>query len=661
MPQPSTNPQWSCPQADRYVEFAPGVRAHRGWVDWLRANLGDDFEAMRDPPAAQALDKPGLGPSRRRRRIEADGRTVFLKTYTLGDAAQREWDAVLALARIGIATMTRVALGRAPDGRSLLITAQVPGGVSLERWVRRRLADGRAPQGKSKQALVEALAELAARLHAAGWVHRDLYLSHVFVCGDGPPWRLHLIDLARCLRPLPWRIPRWVAKDLAELLYSMPKSVFDETDQATLLKHYAAVRPGAGRGLPSVSAVWRKVAQIRRHDGRRRMGRWPVTLPAPADPDGPLRVAIFIERLDPAYGGAERSTRQYAARLAARGHDVTVFTTAPGPPLEAVNVVSWQKGSRRARPRRRRFRQAAAEVAAAGEFHIYHSLGYTASHNVLQPRAGVAAVQRAAKHGGRRPRSTSRSRHVDACERQAFLLTPPPFVAPISRFVAAQIREHYPPCADRVVPVFNGIDLAPLELGDREAERRRIRGELGIAEDETLFLLVAHDFRLKGLAWMIRAAAGLGEAPYRCVVIGRGRPGPYRKLAAGLGIGSRLQFLGAVERVVAYYAAADVLVHPTLYDTCSRVVLEALASGLPVITTAQNGAAEILQDGDAGWVVSSADALDELAGAMRRSMDPTWRWAAGEAARALRPRIDIERHVDEMIALYRRVLKEAGG
>ena len=260
------------PALEQYVQRADGLRVHREWEDWLKEHLGDTVEALFTPRTGEPLDKPGLASHRRRWRIEIGGRTVYLKTYTATDAAQVEWDAIFQLASVGIPTMRPVAFGRAASGASLLMTEQIPGGVSLEAWTRQLLADGRPPSGKAKARLIEAMAELAARLHLAGFVHRDLYLSHIFLRGEGPPWRLHLIDLARIFRPSPLRIGRWITKDLAALLYSMPKSVFDESDQAELLRHYGEQYEWKVKGrLPSVAAVWEKVAKIRRHDGRRRV------------------------------------------------------------------------------------------------------------------------------------------------------------------------------------------------------------------------------------------------------------------------------------------------------------------------------------------------------------------------------------------------------
>ena len=76
--------------------------------------------------------------------------------------------------------------------------------------------------------------------------------------------------------------------------------------------------------------------------------------------------------------------------------------------------------------------------------------------------------------------------------------------------------------------------------------------------------------------------------------------GPYRRLARSLGIAQTVHFLGFHSDIRECYAASDFFVLPTYYDPCSLVVLEALACGLPVITTLQNGAGELITDGRAG-------------------------------------------------------------
>ncbi len=100
--------------------------------------------------------------------------------------------------------------------------------------------------------------------------------------------------------------------------------------------------------------------------------------------------------------------------------------------------------------------------------------------------------------------------------------------------------------------------------------------------------------------------------PIHLLVCGSGEPGPFRRLANRLGLKDTVHFLGFYPEVETCYWSSDFFVQPTYYDPCSLVVLEALACGLPVITTAQNGASELLTDGVDGYVLTAPDAQEEL-------------------------------------------------
>ena len=100
------------------------------------------------------------------------------------------------------------------------------------------------------------------------------------------------------------------------------------------------------------------------------------------------------------------------------------------------------------------------------------------------------------------------------------------------------------------------------------------------------------NYRLKGLDPLLRGVARMRETPefaerakaFRLVVVGNPKFGAYEKLAARLGIAEQVRFVGHCREMRNAYFASDFLVHPTFYDPCSLVVLEALACGLPVIT-----------------------------------------------------------------------------
>ena len=139
--------------------------------------------------------------------------------------------------------------------------------------------------------------------------------------------------------------------------------------------------------------------------------------------------------------------------------------------------------------------------------------------------------------------------------------------------------------------------------------------------------------------------------------MGGKRLGPWRRLAARLGVAAAVQFHGPVEDVVPYYAAADLYVHPTIYDTCSLVVLEAAACGLPVVTTCCNGAAELFHAGDD--IVLIADPADDeaFAAAVRGLLDPAARRPIGDAARRTALTQTFDRNVDNILALYEEIVE----
>lgn len=237
------------------------------------------------------IDKPGLG-SRRRTRVtltDEAGRehVLYLKRYgTPGavragevwaavkrwlatgrrcSAAEAEWRNIEAAAAAGVPTMRPLARGSVPcpigAAASFLLVTAVPG-EALARCAGRYLSAGGAEAG---EALAAGLARLAKRLHDAGWVHRDLYTSHVFLDERAGGAKLYLIDLARLLRPR-LRELRWYVKDVAQLKYSMPAAWAAE-HWATFLRHYlTGVSSDAQRRFDR--KVDRKVARMRRRNKR---------------------------------------------------------------------------------------------------------------------------------------------------------------------------------------------------------------------------------------------------------------------------------------------------------------------------------------------------------------------------------------------------------
>ena len=176
------------------------------------------------------------------------------------------------LASDGIPCVKPVAFGEAHRGlrerRSALLTEAVPG-ESLERWVLRWSTADR----KTIQRLIAPLAGLVGRFHECGYVHRDLYLSHIFYDPAAPPESsLCLIDLQRVFRPS-WGRGRWIVKDLASLDFSTPSPLFSKVDRLRWLTHYLGESKLDASTRRMVFRITGKTRRIARHERRRQARR----------------------------------------------------------------------------------------------------------------------------------------------------------------------------------------------------------------------------------------------------------------------------------------------------------------------------------------------------------------------------------------------------
>jgi UDP-glucose:(heptosyl)LPS alpha-1,3-glucosyltransferase len=229
-----------------------------------------------------------------------------------------------------------------------------------------------------------------------------------------------------------------------------------------------------------------------------------------------------------------------------------------------------------------------------------------------------------------------------------------------SRLCKEHAQRYYGVSAERIEVVYNGVNhqvFNPRALG---AQRQAVREELGLGAGALAVLHVSNNWKRKGLAVLLEAVALLGEqgAHLHVIVVGRGRPDPFRKMAASLGLADRLHLVGETREVQNYYAAGDLMVLPTMYDPFSNVCLEAMACAMPVITTAANGAAELIREGENGYI--QRDPLDprELARCLGRCLDLRVLETMGNIARQTSLPFTPERNMQETLAVFSRVLRE---
>ena len=351
-----------------------------------------------------------------------------------------------------------------------------------------------------------------------------------------------------------------------------------------------------------------------------------------------MKIVLVIDRFDPAKGGAERWISLVLAELHARGHSLHLCATSWAEPLPAPMTCHRVRVPRFPRwCRDQAFAARSAGPVQAIRPDLTIALRHVPWVDVYLALGGLycetlRANLRAGPSLGRRLayRMSPKYRVLLALERRLMTRQPAPLVLTPSPMVRQHCLDdfHYDPA--RVVVVPHGIDLVKYQPAD-PGTRQQLRAGMQWG-NETVALFVAHNFRLKGLPWLLKAWATLPADRFRLVVAGRDRP---PAAAARL---PNVQFLGARADLRALYQAADYLVLPTFYDVFPMVMIEALASGLPVITTRFNGAADLMTDGQEGFVLDDPRDTTALTDRFQRLADPATRQRCAAAARRLAER-----------------------
>jgi len=382
-----------------------------------------------------------------------------------------------------------------------------------------------------------------------------------------------------------------------------------------------------------------------------------------------MRAALVLEQFDPRRGGAEQWTSQFAEQLAARGHEVHVVAERFGEQVGRLPVIAHRLEGVRSRLG---FAEAAQAKLMSLSPDVIHDMGSGWYCDVFHPHGGswISVTERKMRLVP--PWMRPLKRRIDQLlprqrEYQALLSRQyadhGQFFVALSKKAAEDFQRIHGVPRERIRIIYNGVDTHRFSPSHRGIYRRTVRRWLGVDDGTPLALIVAHNFRLKGVATLLRAMARLTTEGKRMhlAVVGGKRLRSWRRMARRLGVEHAVHFVGAVDDTVPFYAAADVYVHPTFYDMCSLVVLEAAASGLPIITTECNGVSELLTDGVEGLLVSDPADANELVEQMRVLSDRGLRHKMGDAARRTALGHTLRRNVNEMLALYEHAVHSRQG
>lgn len=226
----------------------------------------------------------------------------------------------------------------------------------------------------------------------------------------------------------------------------------------------------------------------------------------------------------------------------------------------------------------------------------------------------------------------------------------------ISKRGKDEIIRHYGTPAEKIRVVYNAIDTNRFDLPDREKVRDEVRHFLGISKDIRVLLFVGSGFMRKGLPFVIKALARL-DAEVRLMVIGHDRMNPYRALAKKEGVEQRVIFLGPLADVGKYYCAGDLFIFPTIYEPFGNVCLEAMAAGIPLVTSRICGGSELLREGKNGYIINNPTDPVEIADKIKMGL-MLERKTICDYNKQVLPAYSWKRYLEEMSVLYEDLYQE---
>lgn len=373
-----------------------------------------------------------------------------------------------------------------------------------------------------------------------------------------------------------------------------------------------------------------------------------------------VRLAIVRQKYRPD-GGAERFISRALEALDDNSLQLTIITRSwqgePKPDwhLHICNPKKWGRISRE-----RGFAVAARACWEREKFDIVQSHERIAGCDIFRAGDGVHRVwlQQRARVISPFQRMLTRfsgyHRYVMAAEEKMFRSPALKKIICNSLMVKNDIMRCFQVPEEKFAVIYNAIDSQRFTPASAE-QRQQSREKLQLPAEARVFIYVGSGFERKGLKASISA---LATTDAHLLVVGQDKQqSHYASLARSLGCENRVHFLGVQNNVIPFYHAADGLILPTLYDPFPNVILEAMACGLPVITSFTCGGAEFIVDGQQGFVCDALDiaSLSAAAAAIPlRTLDSRM----GDAARERILPYSPQQLAGQLHALYQQVLQQ---
>ena len=231
-------------------------------------------------------------------------------------------------------------------------------------------------------------------------------------------------------------------------------------------------------------------------------------------------------------------------------------------------------------------------------------------------------------------------------------------VIALSESVKNEVVKYHSIEPEKIHVVYSGVDSQTFTPENRQIYSDEIRAKHNLTPDQTVLVFAGNPFERKGLEYVLRAASEI-QKNTTLLVLGKYSQAEYNqftKIAEEVGVKDKTIFVGLTKDISKYFAASDIFVLPTLYEPFGLVILEAMASGLPVITSKLAGAAELITDGKDGMLLNDPKDVNDISEKLNYLInDKVSRENIAKAARATAEKYTWERTAKGMLEVFEKV------
>jgi len=366
-----------------------------------------------------------------------------------------------------------------------------------------------------------------------------------------------------------------------------------------------------------------------------------------------MKIALVIKSLSLSGGGAERFSRNLIRGLLARGHEISVFCFDwdDGTKQLGISLHKIPKLSKWKHPWFDFSEKVHNEIKKNGNFDVVFGLTQLCPQDVHRLGGGIYRYWYELKYGKFLPLQMLRGRVRSALKFEKQMYSPGNYkhLITISEMDKRILQKYYNVPKEKIHTIYNGFDFEEFNCKNRENDRAGICAEFKIPTKKTIALFAANNYKRKGLPQAVTSLLKTNNPEkFTLIVIGRGRTGIKKKLSNMANGKLEVIWLDHVKNPAHFYRGSDVFLFPTLYDSFANVIGEALACGLPVITTEQAGGAEFVIKGESGFVVKNAYATNEMSKHLNKFTDKDFCAAFSKKAPEIVSKHTIDRCAEEV-------------